>query len=563
MKIRSLTILSFCFILVTGIAQKQKSKSVRIVIPSYPTEQPVKDMESYAINFLDKAQRALPFNEEELQKALNFESFSHHVGDETPDLFFGVQGVGVNDVRTTIKRYASKKRYEVYTKPKENTKFSIMLLVDGEPRQILDFLVPIQIGQDKKAITTVTTFSFDEAEKYLDFRDVDNAKPTPTLIKDFLQKYLGKDYLTKTVVPKLKAKYDYGSEKTSQAFYYIKDKKNKPVIEESKKKVVELYDNIFSKINTLEDLRDNKALFDPYIAYWKDLYEKYKSTKKPAWAMLMNLHNTAMITEDVALAEEYLNKLVALETKSWATGSAKKRFKRFKERYDINHNVNGERIYAEAYKLDKRIGKVLQSEEAKKKAQANDIVGAAGYVISSKDEKFEGEVTLKFSKEEKKQQGTIVSLDGEKIPGKSVSVKYKNAKGKTRFKELKAKKVKEVVVGDKVYKPINPETDGLQKVANALNFAFSNVFLMKELYKSEKVGVYLNHKDDGEGVYYLKFPSNEKAQRIKMNSDSSFVTSASELFKNCASLVERLKKGEFKNTEKDLVAIAKLYSECQ
>ncbi len=548
--------------LTTIIAQKQKSKSITILLPSYPTELPVKDLDTYAINFLDKAERALPFNEEELQKALNFESFSHSVGDETPDLFFGVQGVGINDIETTIKRSGSKKQYTVYSKPKTNTKISIMLLVDGEPRQILDFPIPIRT-QDKKAVTTITTFSFDEAEKYLDFRDVDSAKPTPTLVKDFLKKYLGDEYLTKTIVPKLKSKYDYGSVKKSQTFYYIKDKKNKPLIKESKQKIIELYNNIFAKTNTLEDLRDSKALFTPYITYWKDLYEKYKSVKKPAWAMLINLHATAIIMEDVSLAEEYLNKLVALETKSWATRAAKDRFKKFKEKYDINHNHSGERIYAENYELNKRLGNVLKNEEEKKKAKANDILGTTGYIISSKDEKFEGEITLKFSKEEeKKEPGTFISLDGEKTPGKSVTIKYKNARGKTRIKELKAKKVKEIVIGDKIYKPINPETDGLQKVANALNFAFSNIILMKELYKSEKIGVYLSHKSDSE--YYLKFPSNEKAKKVKMNSDSSFITNTSELFKSCASLVEKLKKGKFKNTEKDLVEISKLFStECK
>ncbi len=561
MKIKLLTILSFYFFLF-AFAQKQKSKSIPVRLASYPTELPIKDLDSYAIKFLDKAQRALPFNEGELEKALTLESFTNNIGEELPDLFFAVQGVGVDDIKTTIKRYGRDKKYTVYSLPKSNTKISIMLMVDGEPRQILDFPVTVKMGSDKKPLATITTFSFDDADKYLDFTDVDSAKPTPTLVKDFLEKSLGERFLTETLVPRIKSIYDYGSKEMYQTFYYIKDKKNKPLKDESKQKILDFRDTIFAKINSLDELREYKNQFTPYITYWKNLYEKYKSVKKPAWAMLVNLHLTAMIMEDMPLAEEYLNKLIALETKSWATRSLKNNFKRFKESYDMNHNLNGERIYAENYTLDKRIANVLKNEEKERNAKANDIVNATGYLISSKNEKFEGNITLKFSKEDRKEQGNIFSLDGGTIPGKSVTIKYKNARGKTRIKTFKAKKVKVIVAGKKTYKPINPETDALNKVANALNFAFNNIILMKEIYKSEKIGLYLSH--ESEGVYYLKFPNKDKAQYVKMNSDSSFITSTSELFKDCTLLVEKIKKEEFKNTEKDLVEICKLFStECK
>ncbi len=563
MKIKKFRLLFLAFVCLnlSVFAQKEKSKYVTIPFPSYPTELPVKDLEIYDVIFMDKAQLALPFNKEELDKGIDFESFSKSLNGESPDLLFAVNGVSVDDIKSEIKRSAINKEYSVSLWPKEGAKISVMLLIENKATQLINYPIKVMKNNEGEIIRETITFSFDDAETYLDFQDVDRAKHSPTLVKKFLKNYLGDNYLKGTFIAKLKERYDYGINKTGVKFFYIKDKKNKALKDESLEKINALNTTVFEKTNTLKELRKKKALLEPFNNYCKDLLETYKSSEKAAWGMLVNLNLTAMLVEDVALAEDYMNQIVALDTKTWATNSVKYRFNEFKKNYNQNHNEKGERLYAKEYTMNKTVAKALDNIEKDKKAKARDVNKEPGNVTFIDGEKLEGEVTLLFSRTENKEPGTMIDLDGGNQPGKIGEIWYKNKKGKTRLEYLKVKKVKEIVVGDKVYKPIETEKVKLGKIANALTVKFNNAIFMRELYTSDKIGVYKDERS--EAKFHIKFAKDEKAKRLKAIANS-FVDTMSELFKSCPSLVEKIKSGTLKNNEKDLVEIAKYFSnECE
>lgn len=556
MKKTLLTLLLLVF--VTGFSQKQKSKSIEVILPSYPKKLPVKEMKTYTVMFLDKAELALPFSEDEMKQKINLESFSKINNNQPADLTFFAKGVDVDDLYCNIKRSGVRKEYYVDVNLLSSTKISIMLSVKGEPTQILE--LPINPLRDLQGniVPKTITFSFDEADKYLDFKDVDQAKVTPTFVKKYLIEHLGKNYLEKELIPKLKNNYDYGSVKQHETFYYVKDKKNKPLKEESKNKIKELGENVFGYINSLEDIRENKSKLDSYNTYWKELLEKYKSKKKVAWAMLMNLHLSALITEDVNLAEDYLSQIIDLNTKSWATSAVKSRFEKFKERYNLNHNDKGERLYASSYEMDSRLIMIKKQEAIDEKALANNINNEPGYITLNNGDKLDGKVTLLFAKPKQDEQlGTMIELDGQS-EGKYVTIKYTNDKGNERTKTYKFKKVKEIVIGDKVFKPINPESDGLDTAVNIMSLSFNNTKFMKELYLSEKLGLY---EDLTINQLYIKFKKDKKAKKLDPGLNDNFIPTMSELFKSCPTIVEKIKKGELKNNEKDLLVIVKTFSE--
>ena len=185
---------------------------------------------------------------------------------------------------------------------------------------------------------------------------------------------------------------------------------------------------------------------------------------------------------------------------------------------------------------DKKLAKRAERSEAfeEAKAASSNIYDVTGYAVNDKGEKFEGILTAKF--EEIKNPLDPISSGMSNIDdggiGSSVLVKYKNDKGKDKFKSIGAKNNayfcitksdnKEVCyyTVKKEGGPILGSNDG------ALALASSKGKFMEEVYSGENFKIFLYY---GNSTYYLKKNDKEKAFDFKISGFTKNETKATKL----------------------------------
>ncbi len=522
-------------------AQNSKAEVVIAYIPSYPEEQTPKGIKTYGAYFTNTENSVLPFSEQEFQSSLNFQDFTLATSDN-PDLFFGINGVSADDLNLTISRNKAAETFSVSILPSErNSKIAVITMVRGVNTHYTEFPIYAERDENQKPIPTIIDFPFKEKEKYLIFSGEDNAKGTSYLVEEYLKRLLGDDYLATTIVPKLYKKYDLRVKESAKKFYFIKDKKNKALQEETKEKLASFRETIFN-LKTLDKLRAGKELLTPYIDYWKNKLSNCdlsdKTGKKIGWGMLMNLHRASLLIEDFTSAEEYMNQMLELGERKLVTKLARGTLRRQKKEYTRNFDATGKRIYADAYEVDP----IIQRIENNETVSNNDITKASGYIINEKGEKIEGKISIRFSPEPESQTGgNIVSLDGD-TTAKRVTVTYVNEKGKTKNSYYKCKDVKEIHADDRIFESVNPKIP--------LSVSLNNTIFMERVHKTDKVILYkdLTTADD----FYFKIKTEKKAQKASSN-----------FFASCSTLAKRIESNEFSNSKEDQIKIADIYtSEC-
>jgi len=342
--------------------------------------------------------------------------------------------------------------------------------------------------------------------------------------------------------------YDLRTTDVNGNFYYIKNKKNKALQEETKANIVSL-EKVAANFKTLNELRAGKDQLVPFIDFWKKQLSNYdlsdKTGKKIGWGILMNLHKIYLLTEDYNSAGNYMNQMLALEEKKWITKSARNKFNRKKEQYAVNFNTTtGERIYGSPYEVDAIIQKIEKAEAI----ENNNITKATGYIIDAEGQKLDGKISMRFSPEQ--QEGSIISLDGD-TTGKRATVTYINEKGKTKNKVFKCKQVKEIFVDGRVFESVTPKKSILDTSDNALGLSLNNTFFMERIFNSDTIKLFKDLTSTGN--YYFITKGAQKAYKAD-----------SDVFAGCSSLMQRIKNGEFSNTDEDQIKIATTYSnECK
>lgn len=100
----------------------------------------------------------------------------------------------------------------------------------------------------------------------------------------------------------------------------------------------------------------------------------------------------------------------------------------------LGHQVNEKRANAKIALAEQRNDAYEVAKEV-----SNNIYGAPGYIISEKGERVEGDISVKWTDiPAPGDWDNVVTIGGEDT-GKKVSVRYKNKKGKTRYKTFSSK----------------------------------------------------------------------------------------------------------------------------
>ncbi len=528
-------------------AQTWKSKSIDVPTPSYAEYPAPEGIHNYTVELANIKGAGVHFTNDDLKRELSLQNFEAHDGSNTtPDLFFAVNGVKVEDIDITVKRSQKQKLYWLSVLPTEKTSISVLTMAKGENVHYQDFRINARLDESKKPIPVSLEISEAEIEKYLIISEGGNQfKGTPYLVQEYLKEHLGDSFLKNLLVPTIQESYDNRVDLKSKTFYWIKDKKNK-ALEADTKNNLALLEETMKSLNTLEKLRANHGELKPFKDFWTQQLGNFdvsnKDGKKVSWGILMNLYRLSLMEEDFTAAKNYLDQIVALDYKKWATSTAKSGYKSTTESYAANYDEAGSQKYAAAYEVDAILAKIAKNDAVKN----NNVKDAPGYVLTKDGEKMEGKISLRFSPEEQT-GGNIVDLSGD-TTAKRVYVKYVNEKGKNKTKTYKCKDVAEIVVDNKVYESVTPKKSILDTSDDALGLSLNNTVFMERIYSSDAIKLY---KDLTTTTgFYFGMPNVKKAQKAN-----------AEFFASCTVLAERIQNGEFTETEEDQKKIASFYSQ--
>ncbi|WP_047246919.1 hypothetical protein [Maribacter thermophilus] len=349
-------ILLFAFFsFIQSQAQSLKTKGITVTMPNYANQVAPKDVETYWAELVLGTGEVMNFSNDEFKKELQLEGFRKIKGDEAPDIFVAVSGISVDvlDVKGTIAP-ADDKTYTIDILPKERASVKLLFYYNEELTQFWE--IPILPKADVRGTKIPTTISFPvkEKEKYLDLEG-DPVVPdiSAYTIKKYLDIKLGENFLKK-VTGTIKDIYDNHMAKEYQSFYYIKDKKNKALTNETEEQLNNLVSLCDASFSSIKDLRANKQQINAHLDYWKGLLSDYvspdKKIKKIKWGILMNLYNLSIMTEDFNNAQSYLKKALELDIKSAATKGAKNNLLQQYGGYLENYREDtGERKFSNGY----------------------------------------------------------------------------------------------------------------------------------------------------------------------------------------------------------------------
>lgn len=546
-------------LLMASFLSAQTFKSERITIPvhNYALYPSTVEMKTYGAEIVEDGESILPFSKEELKEKLRFEEFALFEAETgAPDLFFVINGVGVDDV--SVKVFNDD---DIYLKlyPTKNTVIKVIFMANGVNTHLMEFPVVAKVNAQKQPIPETFEVRKSEIEKYLVYNDEGEYEgPTSFLIEEYLKRALGKDFLEKDLIPRLQNRYDNRVALRSEKFYYIKDKKDDSVEEMTLGKLKEL-ELKSADLDSRAAIVANMEVLENYSSYWDAQLKKLdldsKDGTKLGWAILQNLYNISLIKGDIVSAEAYVGQMENLGYKKWDTSLLRTEFDKIKKNFSNNYSLkNGmERNYADSYPVDREL--ILFANQ--KLLAKNNIKDVIGHVITKDGEKLEGKISMVFSSKPSENTGNIISLDGDNT-GKKVYVKYVNEKGNSKLKTLKCKDVLEISVGDRLFEPVNPKQDALESAANALSFSMNNTVFMEKMYGSDRVKLF---KDLTQvGVFYYDFPEEKKAFKV---SDSNFNKMGAEIFNSCANLSQEIGNGAYEMGIDQLIKIGEKFStEC-
>lgn len=217
---------------------------------------------------------------------------------------------------------------------------------------------------------------------------------------------------------------------------------------------------------------------------------------------------------------------------------------------------------AKSYKAN-----LLKEKTKLAKERSVNVYNVNGYAIDDKGVKYEGLLTAQFEKLDINQTGNTEVVDAIDMYGKSVSVKYKNEKGKDRTITLSAKdNVRFYVVnanGTKTaYQGMKVKGDAAKKLSNAMSLGFNNAYFYKELFTDKGNQVLVDPVDNDRFV--IKLADSDVGQMIDNRSNDNLATQLSEYLAKCSILAKEIKGGAFDlKIEENLVNIIKEFNDCK
>ncbi len=340
-------------------AQSLKSKGCTVQMPNYAEQLAPEQCETYWGEIVLGPEEVLNFTKDEFQKALQLEDFMEITGDQSPDMFFAINGISEGDLEVTgtIAPLVSG-TYSINIIPKDNTSIKLLFYYKGELTQLWQIPILPKVDVKGTKIPTTINFSEDDKEKYL-MLEGNRAVPdiSPYMVEKYLDEELGENFLNK-IINTIQDTYDNNMAEDYISFYYVKDKKNKSLIDETKDKLSELEALSQSSFTTLEGLRTNKQQLDGHFSYWKDLLPNYqdpndKKMVKIKLGILMNLYHLSVMVEDFNSANNYLEQASALDVKSGVVKLAQKELADAYARYKLNYQeATGERKYSKGYEIN-------------------------------------------------------------------------------------------------------------------------------------------------------------------------------------------------------------------
>lgn len=197
------------------------------------------------------------------------------------------------------------------------------------------------------------------------------------------------------------------------------------------------------------------------------------------------------------------------------------------------------------------------------KENSENLYKLPGYVIDSKGEKVEGEISIVFEKIDVKdpnQWGNVVDLDEANI-GKLVSINYINAKGKNRTSSYRSKKKVKFCVDDnnieRCFVGVGSKGKGLELAAGAVSSLSFDTSQFYEVYKI--IGDITIYKDVVDNLYLIKIPSEKKALQFNTSNSEKNIENLKKYIGACF-------KEEFVSLNysdiNDIVKLAEIYNSC-
>ena len=233
-----------------------------------------------------------------------------------------------------------------------------------------------------------------------------------------------------------------------------------------------------------------------------------------------------------------------------------------------------EELVGRGYKLGREAktkGKQLRNEKIKiAKENSTNLYGVAGNVTDKDGVVYNGTIYAVFEAlviDDSQRESGMADLDVIDNYGKTVNVKYKNEKGKTRTKKLMAKQgatfCTEIEGENTCFYGMKTKGNALKKLSNAASLGFNNSYFYKEVKKIN--GHQLLVKPGDEGIYVIKFKNKDAGFMIDGRNNEKISTAFAKFLKDdCKSLSEDLGNNEFdlKNVE-NLINIIEEYNACK
>ena len=339
-------------------AQSLKSKGFRVYMPNYAEQLAPRQSETYWAEVVLGPEEVLNFTKDEFQKGLQLEDFKEITGEQSPDMFFAINGISADDLEVTgtIAPIAGD-TYSIDISPKDNKSVKLLFYYKEELTQLWQIPLLPKVDVQGNKIPITINFPEDEKEKYL-MLESGRAVPdiSPYMVEMYLDKKLGESFLSK-IINTIQDIYDNNMVEIYTNFYFVKDKKNKALADETKDKLTEMSELSKASLSTLSAVRENKKAIDEHITYWQNLLPNYKDTSdkkiaKIRWGILMNLSQLSLMVEDFKNANTYLNQASELDVKSNAVKQSQKDLGKLYSDYMLNYNeATGERKYSKGYEV--------------------------------------------------------------------------------------------------------------------------------------------------------------------------------------------------------------------
>lgn len=233
-----------------------------------------------------------------------------------------------------------------------------------------------------------------------------------------------------------------------------------------------------------------------------------------------------------------------------------------------------EELVGRGYKLGREAktkGRQLRNEKVKiAKENSVNLYGVPGTVTDKEGVVLKGTIYAVFEKlmiDESQRESGMADLDAIDNYGKTVSVKYKNEKGRTRTKRLMAKQnasfCTEIEGENTCFYGMKTKGNALKKLSNAMSLGFNNSYFYKEVKALN--GHQLLIKPGNEGIYVIKFKNKEAGFMIDGRNNEKISEAFAKFLKDdCKSLSEDLSNNEFdlKNID-NLIQIIEEYDACK